>query len=371
LVTAGFMGLALLLAFVFHLGVAAVATAIVATLPALYLAFLAVPAAHKPGPQLSRVPAVPGWVDRGELAEVVSALTAAGSGAVALTTGLVGAGGFGKTTLAAKACQDRKVRRRFRGGIVWMTVGRDTDGPGLAARIREVIATPDGDGGPAFTSPEQAGQALARALSGSGRTLLVVDDVWTAAQLQPFLAAAGEPGRLLVTTRRPTVLDNVADPRRIKVDAMPDAVARRLLTRGLPAIAAGQERDLLDLTGRWPLLLNLVNHRLAGDVGRGARIDVAAAAAAGRLRERGPAALDITDSGQRQTAVAATVGYSLDALDSGDRDRFFELGIFAEDAEIPLSAVALLWQGTAGLSVAAAESLCERLGRGGSARNRG
>ena len=355
------MGLALLLAFVFHLGVAAVATAIVGTLPALYLAFLAVPAAHKPGLWLPPVPAPPGWVDRGELAEVVSALTAAGSGAVALTTGLVGAGGFGKTTLAAKACQDRKVRRLFRGGIVWITVGRDTDGPGLAARISEVIATADGGSGPAFTGPEQAGQALARALAGSGRTLLVVDDVWTAAQLQPFLAA-GEPVRLLVTTRRPAVLADVADPRQIKVDAMPDAVARRLLRRGLPVMAAGPERDLLGLTGRWPLLLNLVNHRLAGDVDRGAHIDVAAAAAAGRLRERGPAALDITDSGQRQTAVAATVGYSLDALDSDDeRDRFFELGIFAEDAEIPLSAVALLWQGTAGLSAAAAESLCERL----------
>ena len=358
--TAGFVGLALLLAFVFHLGVAAVATAIVGTLPALYLAWVVVPAAQKPGRWLSLVPAVPGWVDRGELAEVVSALTAAGSGAVALTTGLVGAGGFGKTTLAAKACQDRKVRRRFRGGIVWITVGRDTDGPGLAARISEVIATADGDSGPAFTSPEQAGQALARALSGGGRTLLVVDDVWTAAQLQPFAGrravvsaagdhqAAGGPG-------------DVADSRRIKVDAMPDAVARRLLTRGLPVMAAGLERDLLDLTGRWPLLLNLVNHRLAGDVDHGAHIDTAAAAAAGRLRERGPAALDITDSGQRQTAVAATVGYSLDVLDSGDRDRFFELGIFAEDAEIPLSAVALLWQGTAGLSAAAAESLCERL----------
>ena len=354
------MGLALLLAFVFHLGVAAVATAIVGTLPALYLAWVVVPAARKPGRWLSLVPAVPGWVDRGELAEVVSALTAAGSGAVALTTGLVGAGGFGKTTLAAKACQDRKVQRLFRGGIVWITVGRDTDGPGLAARISEVIATADGDSGRAFTRPEQAGQALAGALSGSGRTLLVVDDVWTAAQLQPF-AAAGQPCRLLVTTRRPAVLADVADPRQIKVDAMPDPVARRLLTRGLPAMAAGLERDLLDLTGRWPLLLNLVNHRLAGDVDRGAHIDTAAAAAAGRLRERGPAALDITDSGQRQTAVAATVGYSLDALDSGDRDRFFELGIFAEDAEVPLSAVALLWQGTAGLSAAAAESLCERL----------
>ena len=108
---------------------------------------------------MSFVPAVAGWVGRAELAQVVSALTAAGSGAVALTTGLVGAGGFGKTTLAAMACQDRRVRRRFRGGIVWLTVGRDTDGPGLAERIGEVIAASGGDGGVAFTSPEQAGRA--------------------------------------------------------------------------------------------------------------------------------------------------------------------------------------------------------------------
>ena len=89
---------------------------------------------------LSFVPAAAGWVDRAELAKVVSALAGGGSGAVALTTGLVGAGGFGKTTLAARACAERRVRRRFRGGIVWVTVGRDADGPGLAARIAEVIA---------------------------------------------------------------------------------------------------------------------------------------------------------------------------------------------------------------------------------------
>jgi hypothetical protein len=70
---------------------------------------------------------------------VVSALTAAGTGAVALTTGLVGAGGFGKMTLAARACQDREVRRRFRGQIVWVTVGRDLGGAGLAAKISDVI----------------------------------------------------------------------------------------------------------------------------------------------------------------------------------------------------------------------------------------
>jgi hypothetical protein len=98
------------------------------------------------------VPATAGWVNRAELAEVVSALTGAGSGAVALTTGLVGAGGFGKTTLAARACADRRVRRRFRGGIVWVTVGREADGPGLAARIAEVIAAAGGSSPAAATA---------------------------------------------------------------------------------------------------------------------------------------------------------------------------------------------------------------------------
>ena len=122
-----------------------------------------------------------------------------------------------------------------------------------------------------------------------------------------------------------------------------------------------RERELLDLTGRWPLLLNLVNHRLAADINRGAAIDTAAAAAASRLKAGGPAALDVTDSGQRETAVAATVGYSLDMLAEADRDRFFELGVFAEDAEIPLPVAGLLWQGTAGLDAEEAASLCERL----------
>ena len=242
---------------------------------ARFLAALGMPGVPEwprlPGPRrdarLSQAPAVPGWVDRAELAQVVAALTDPVSGTVVVTTGLTGAGGFGKTMLAARACQDREVLRRFRGGIVWVTVGRDTHGSALAARISEVIAAAGGDG-PAFTSPEQAGQALARVLAGRGRTLLVADDVWTAGQLEPFLAA-GQAGGLLVTTRQPEVLDDVAAPR-ITVDKMPARAARLLLTRGLPPVDQRLERELLGLTGQWPLLLNLVNHRLAADVRRGA-----------------------------------------------------------------------------------------------------
>jgi hypothetical protein len=143
---------------------------------------------------------------------------------------------------------------------------------------------------------------------------------------------------------------------------MQDAVARRLLMRGLPTMAAAQERELLDLTGRWPLLLNLVNHRLSHDVNCGAGIATAAAAAARRLRAGGPSALDIADSGRRQTAVAATVDYSLDTLDVADRDRFFELGVLARDVAVPLTVAAMLWRISAALDEDVSETLCDRLG---------
>lgn len=278
-----------------------------------------------------QVPVVAGWVNRAELGQVVSALTGRGSGTAAAITGLVGAGGFGKTTLAAWACRQRAVKWRFRGGVVWVTVGQDTDDATLAAKISDVVQILGGDGG--VKDLEQAGQALAGTLARRrGRTLLVADDVWTDGQLAPFVAA-GQAGRLLITTRKPHVLDGTG-ARHIKVDAVPATVARALLARDLPvAIPEGLERELLDLARGMPLLLSLINARLADEIGRDAAIGVAAADTASRLRNCRAA----LDGSRRERAVAATIGYSLNALAEADRERFCELGIFARDDEIPVA----------------------------------
>ena len=57
--------------------------------------------------------AVPDWVvgRPSELEAVVQALADGRGGTVGITTGLYGAGGFGKTTLAQMVCADRRVRR--------------------------------------------------------------------------------------------------------------------------------------------------------------------------------------------------------------------------------------------------------------------
>ncbi|MEM9953164.1 MAG: TIR domain-containing protein [Chloroflexota bacterium] len=44
---------------------------------------------------------------------------------VAITTSLVGAGGFGKTTLASALCHDEDVQTAFDDGVLWVTLGEN------------------------------------------------------------------------------------------------------------------------------------------------------------------------------------------------------------------------------------------------------
>ena len=106
-------------------------------------------------------------------------------GAVGVTTGLVGAGGFGKTTLARMVAHDPRVRAEFSGGVVWVTVGEDAGGPDLAAKLVSAARLFD-PAAAEVTDPLAAGAVLGRVLAGR-RVLLVVDDVWSTAQVEPFL----------------------------------------------------------------------------------------------------------------------------------------------------------------------------------------
>ena len=64
-------------------------------------------------------------VDRpAEVDRIVAALRRS-AGTVGVTTAVHGAGGFGKTTVAKMVRADRRVLRRFRGRVYWVTLGRD------------------------------------------------------------------------------------------------------------------------------------------------------------------------------------------------------------------------------------------------------
>jgi hypothetical protein len=296
-------------------------------------------------------------VTRPELAAaLVSAVLAPQAGTVGVSTGLVGAGGFGKTTLARMIAHDPRVRAAFSGGVVWVTVGEDAAGPDLAGKLVSVARLFD-PGAPEVTDPVAAGGALGRALA-ARRVLLVVDDVWTSGQVEPFLIGGDQVVRLF-TTRQHRVLP----PRSatVRVDEMADGEASELLSAGLPALPPALVGDALQVTGRWPVLLSLVHGAIHDSITDGGAADTELANVVRALKSDGITALDATNPDERNTAVAATVEVSLGRLSPDEQARYRELAVFGEDVQIPGVVVARLWGHAGGWPEFQTRRLCRRL----------
>jgi len=275
-------------------------------------------------------------------------------GPVAITAALRGAGGYGKTMLARAICHDGRVRRAFKDGVLWVTLGQPPD---VLGGLRKLYAALTGER-PPFVDVEDAASALAARL-GDGAYLLVVDDVWHPAHLRPFLRGGARCARL-VTTRDGSALPPAA--RTVDVDAMQRDEALALLAAGLPPADPESLRALAARLGEWPLLLKLANGALRHHV-RDLRQPLPAALAyVHRALDRwGLTAFDARDPLERDQAVARTLGVSLEMLRPEERARYGELGIFPEDADVPLAALERLWGATGGLDGLDVEDLCDRL----------
>jgi WD40 repeat protein len=277
--------------------------------------------------------------------------------AVAITTALEGAGGFGKTALARALCHDERVQDAFYDGILWVTLG---EAPGEATgRVADLIEILTG-ARPGFDTVEAATAKLAEVLA-ERTMLIVVDDVWNARDLRPFLRGGRRCARLITTRDRSTV---PADARQVLVDAMRPAEALALLGHGLPAEEIPALATLTDRLGEWPLLLKLVNGMVRERVSRSRQPLADALAYVERaLERRGLSAFDARDAGDRGQAVAGTLGVSLGMLTDDQRTRFAELAVFPEDVDVPLAAVETLWAATGGLDDLDTEDLCQTLFR--------
>ena len=274
-----------------------------------------------------------------ELAAVVQSLVGGQARTVGITTGLIGAGGFGKTTLAKMVCADRQVRRRFRGRVYWVSVGQDVRGAAkVAAKVNEVIQFVFDKDVP-FTDPQLAGARLGSLLDPRPRRLLVLDDVWEQEQLAPF-TKGGKRCTRLVTTRVPELLEGRGTA--VQVDQMSPEQARALLTSGVPSLDPAVVNGLLKVTGQWPLLLGLVSKILVNyaQVADAQAVSARAAELLQRLTAGGPAAveeylgeggrgLDVSQPGERERAVRATIEASTSLLEDQDAKRFAELAVFA------------------------------------------
>ncbi|MEV0121306.1 BTAD domain-containing putative transcriptional regulator [Streptomyces sp. NPDC050703] len=179
---------------------------------------------------------------------------------VAVVTGMAG---VGKSALAVHVAH--RLREEFPDGQLYINLHGATPGmapltPGqaLASLLRDLGAeprpVPEGGADPAAAS------ALLRSLLAPTRTLLVLDDAATAAQVRPLLPAG--PGcAVVVTSRSPlTTLDGAALFPLEPLSAGDSAALLRAVS-GREGLDAGH--PLVELAGRLPLALRIVAARLA------------------------------------------------------------------------------------------------------------
>ncbi len=258
---------------------------------------------------------------------------------VAITAALKGAGGYGKTTLARALCHDERVQQAYDDGILWVTLGERFDNP--LEKVESLIFALSGAASGAPTL--EAAQTRLRELLADRDILLVIDDVWQARHLTPFLQGGEGRCTRLITTRNGDTLPSGTVG--VAVDAMEDAEAVRLLSWGLPAEdkhgrALGA---LAERLGNWALLLKLANGVLRGRIEAGQSLADAIAYANKALDRRGLVAFDGADDAGRHAAVRATLGISLELLTAEDRAAFGKLAIFKDDVDVPLATLEPLW----------------------------
>ena len=249
-------------------------------------------------------------------------------------TALHGMGGIGKTVLAKALTDDEVVQRAFPDGIVWITVGKERKGD-FIADMREV-AKALGD--------DLSGYDSAMACANQYRTtirnkaaLIVVDDVWSKADIEPLLADSPR-SRFLFTTRNAAIGRFVA-AREHRADLMDLQQSRELLgtwadvpVRDLPPVA----ETVIAECGRLPLALSVVGAMLRGTSKRFWTDTVEL------LRNADLSAIeDQLPEGQQSFFRAVEVSFQ--TLKPDTQSRYRALAVLLEDMEAPLPVLQTLW----------------------------
>ncbi|MEV8316112.1 BTAD domain-containing putative transcriptional regulator [Streptomyces sp. NPDC059900] len=182
------------------------------------------------------------------------------SGVVPPVAVLSGMAGVGKSALALHVAH--RLREHFPDGQLYVNLRGATPGmapltsdQALAALLRDLgVESSHSPGHP------DAAAALLRSLLAPTRTLLVLDDAATAAQVRPLLP--GGPGcAVIVTSRSPlTALDGAG---RFPLEPLSegDSIALLRAVSGRSGLDAGH--PLVELAGRLPLALRIIAARLA------------------------------------------------------------------------------------------------------------
>ena len=255
---------------------------------------------------------------------------------VALTA-VHGIGGIGKSVLASALCHDPVIRDAYPDGVIWLKIGQT---PGDLAEQMRVVGRTLGDDMAHYTSATEAASRL-RTLLPDKSVLVVLDDVWDARHVLPFVIEAPR-SRVLFTTRDRGIAER-HDIRAAVLTVQPMtttealALLHTITKRNDPAL-----NDVARAVGYHPLALSLAGGRI-----RRGMTPVEWLRAFGEMHTAFIRAGRRADG--RHDSIEACFSLSIEALDPADRPLYHTLGIFAKDTWIPRATVRQLW-GAYGLS---------------------
>ncbi len=271
---------------------------------------------------------------------------------IAITSAIWGAGGFGKSTLAAALCHDEDVITAFNDGILWITLGKS---PNVIDALVDLYIALTGNR-PLSTTIDGIATALSENL-GEKDCLIVIDDVWDMSDLRPFLRG-GENCARLITTQYSEIALN-ANAKGIEVEEMTPAESEAMLVQGVDKSQVNSDlfESLAKRLGEWPLLLEVANGMLRKRIQRSATPQQAIEWITRVLINRGVLGIERDDNDTRKQGIAGTLAASIEMLEDGEQQHYVELAVFPEDTDIPLTTLSALWN----LDNFQTEELAERL----------
>lgn len=182
-------------------------------------------------------------------------------GPIALTA-LAGMGGIGKTVLAQALIRDEVVQQAFPDGVVWITAGREKQ-EDFTQQMRE-IGKALGDDLSRYGNPVACKNQY-KTIIANKAVLIVVDDVWSKADIEPLLAESPS-SRFLFTTRDASIAGFVG-ARDHRVELLDMRQSRELLAAwvGLAADQLPSEsNEIIRECGCLPLAISQVGAMLRG-----------------------------------------------------------------------------------------------------------
>jgi hypothetical protein len=182
------------------------------------------------------------------------------------------------------------------------------------------------------------------------KMLLIVDDVWAASQLAPFLAARGSTCAVVATTRESAVADQftASQAKVYRLPVLDEIYALDLFQAIAPEILRQHPKECLELVGALeclPLAIHVAARLLATEskLGWGVYELIEELKAGDAILIKAPPE-DRLDGGSSPT-VAALLRKSTDLLSSTAKDCYSLLGVFApKPATFDLAMLSGQWE---------------------------